>query len=482
MSFPLRLRLVGAALAPLGLALFLAPPGCGGDDAVDNNGDDLDATTPGPDAARGEGGAVDGGCSGLSCQQVTCPPGQSTTVSGDVLDPAGKVALYNVAVYVPNGPVAPIVSGATCDFVCGGVPSASAIVSTFTDVNGHFVLRDVPVGTDIPLVVQVGKWRRKLTVPTVAKCVDTPLPDKTQTRLPRNQAEGDIPLIAVATGAADAVECFLRRVGIDDAEFTPAGGTGRVHLYAGSGGTSAFAKPDGGPDSGVDAAAIDAGTFAPATPFWSDVAALRKYDQLLLGCEGAAHPETKPTIAVQAVFDYLAGGGRVFAWHYHHYWFSSGPAPFPQVGTWGDFAQPPDPATATIDVSTAKGKALSDWLMATGATTVPGTLLIKSPRANITAVDPTKALALVTLAANDAGPEAGVVDAGPKTAFEVTFQTPLTVPEAERCGRVDYSDLHVAAAGEVPGPAFPTECRAGDLSPQEKAIEFLLFDARTCVK
>jgi hypothetical protein len=472
-----RLRIVTAAAAPVAIGLLLAPiapAGCGGDDTANVNGD-LDATTEGPDAAH-EGGTppVDGGCVGLACQQVICPPGQSTTVSGDVFDPAGKVALYNIAVYVPNGPLPPIPTGATCDFVCGGVPFVSALASTFTDAKGHFVLRDVPVGADIPLVIQVGKWRRQITVPTVAKCVDTPLADRNQTRLPKNHLEGDIPLIAVTTGQADAVECFLRRVGIDDSEFTPGGGNGRVHLYTGFQGTSRLA----GPDAGADAGPGDGGAFTGAMPFWSDVTALRKYDQVLLGCEGAAHPETKGGPAVQAVFDYLGGGGRVFAWHFHHYWFSNGPAPFPQIGAWGDYATPPDPTTGTIDTTTAKGKALSDWLVAVDASAPPGSLVIKAPRANIVGVDPTKATTLVTLA-KDAG--AGV-DAGPQTAFELSFQTPLTVPEAERCGRVDYSDLHVNGIGEIPGAPFPTECKATDLSPQEKAIEFLLFDARTCVK
>ena len=196
--------------------------------------------------------------------------------------------------------------------------SASArlvrIATAITDAAGHFKLDNVPVGNDIPLVIQVGKWRRQLKVPTVAQCVDTPLAEA-DIRLPKKKAEGDLPQMAITTGGADVMECLLRKIGVDDSEFTMPDAPGRVHFYAGS--------PGGASTTHQFAAANGGGTFPGATAFWSDKANLLKYDIVILSCEGDTYPAEKPDAALKAMYDYANAGGRLFASHWHRFWFNT---------------------------------------------------------------------------------------------------------------------------------------------------------------
>ncbi len=169
----------------------------------------------------GDAGTSGGACGGdgWSCKIAVCDGGARTTVTAKVYDPAGMVPLYDVAVYVPNANLDPITTGPTCDN-CATPTSGEPVVSTLTDATGTFVLTDAPVGTNVPLVIQIGKWRRQIALSQVLPCQDNPFDDPTLFRLPRTQSEGNLPKIALATGGADTLECLLRRMGIADSEFT----------------------------------------------------------------------------------------------------------------------------------------------------------------------------------------------------------------------------------------------------------------------
>lgn len=405
--------------------------------------------------AFGEGGLTDGAppCKGLECQQVACAGGTTTTLTGMVYDPAGKVPLYNVVVYVPNAPVDPIKTGASCDR-CGTL-SGEPIVSTLTDPAGKFTLKNVPAGKDIPLVIQIGKWRRQLTVPSVGACVETSLTDPQVTRLPRNQAEGDIPQMAIATGNADPFECLLVKMGLDTAEFTPDTGTGRVHYYR---------------ENGVD--------MSPASPvastLYSDATKMKQYDMIFLPCEGSEHD--RPDAVDQNLIDYTTIGGRLFTTHFGYSWLYQGAAPFPATGQWqpGQSDKFSVTLSATINQSFPKGAAFAQWLVNVGASTTLGTMGINEGRHDLNAPNNPPSTAWVT---TDQMP------APNNTAtMHITFNTPIGVPDDQVCGRVVYSDFHVSASALSGQKTFPASCKTGDLTAQEKALEFMLFDLSSCVQ
>jgi hypothetical protein len=431
------------------------------------------------------GGAVaapgTGPCVNLSCQQTTCrfgacvqsacPGGEKTTIRGKVFDPAGRVPLYNVLVYVPNAPLDPISTGPSCDR-CDTPISGKPIASALTDTQGAFLLDNVPVGSDIPLVIQVGKWRREIKVPRTQACGETVLEDPNLMRLPRNRDEGNIPKIALTTGGADNLECLLRKIGISDSEFTPESGAGRVNFFAG--------LPDPVPNpifpfpqtaaTKAYAPTLNGGaSFTPAKTFWDDAAAFDRYDVVILSCEGAQYPESKGLPAREALVAYSNKGGRIFASHWHNYWLQSGPAPWPQVATFGMGTQPNN-FVGQVDRSFPKGNALADWLMNVGATTMPGLLPIQEAKRTVTAIDPMLATAWIR------SPMGGL----PGVQY-FTFNTPAGMPADKQCGRVVFTDIHVSA-GDNTGMPFPNACTSGELTPQEKALEFILFDLSSCVQ
>jgi hypothetical protein len=445
----------------------------------------------GSNGADGSGTSGDGGpCTGLQCQQVTCPSGGKTTVTGTVHDPAGKVALYNVVVYVPEDrtPLPPIPTGASCDR-CGGTLPGRAVAATLTDVTGHFTLENVPVGSDIPLVIQVGKWRRQLKIPgNVEACKETPITDADLTRLPRSQSEGDLPRIALTTGGADPLECLLRKIGIADTEFTPETGKGRVNLYAGSDAVTVVNGMTYVQGRATNSYAAG-GSFTAAQTLWSDESKLKNYDMVLLACEGqyTRVPETKPQAALDAMYAFASEGGRIFASHYHDYWFAKGPHDFPSTASWLLNTCGTDPQTCgpvdqspgyhenvSVDTGFPKGNALADWLVNVKASTTRGVVDISQPRTTVTA---TTAASQRWLYGHFGAPASDSVQ-------YLTFNTPVAAADADKCGRAVYSDLHVSsqANGDKVGQPFPSGCIATELSAQEKVLEFMLFDLSSCIQ
>jgi hypothetical protein len=446
----------------------------------------------------GSGGGGGGGGSGPACPSglmcnVECSGKTTTTVSGTVYDPALRNPLYNINVYVPAVPLKPLPAGVptgadACS--CGALYESGAIANTATAVDGTFTLSNVPVGSSVPLVIQVGKWRRQYNI-DVKPCQDNAQPDKSLA-LPNAVAPGDtitnMPDIAVSTGEADTLECLMIRIGLPTAEYVAGTGTGgHVHVFAGG------EKGFGGGNVGHAETPGMTGAPPSSTSLWASQAQLMPFDILLLSCEGAETYDANPA-ALEA---YLNAGGRAFASHFHYAWFS-GPIESKQsytaptdwgnnLATWSyDLGMDGDNDIGgiideTLNGSTmpfAKGIALDQWLgvvSALGQGGVPSTeLSIYDPRYNAV-VGTTNTPSQPWITADAKSGHSGAT-------MYFSFDTPVGAPSSELCGRAVFSDLHVAGdPSTTDSMSPPNGCDMGDLSPQEKALEFMLFDLSSCV-
>ncbi len=434
----------------------------------------------------GDGALQDGPgpCSNLQCKGATCTTGP-TSITGTVYDPAGNLPLYNVYVYIPNTTPQPITAGSPTCTQCEAPASGNPVIGASTDANGKFTIQkgpsdpwDVPVGSNIPLVIQVGKWRKQLVIPQVQGCAANDLDTvfnsgsgtARQLRLPAKSSEGDMPLMAFTSGC-DPAECFLRHLGIDDSEFVPpTSPTGHVHFYTSW----------DGPTGGQAASSVSGGNQPSDTyNWWSSSTNLLKYDIIFNACECV--PNDRGATAYGAMHGYLNSGGRLFTTHFYYNWFASptGPADFNGVAAWN-----PGGATSGanyyVDTSFPKGQAYGQWLVANGVATGSGAntqIALTDTRNDIDQSGP-PAYAGSTRWIYDANSAGG----NPYGSEYISFNTPVGQPVTSQCGRAVFSDVHLS--GTSNDSTFPSECSGQSSSYEinEKALEFLFFDLSSCVQ
>ena len=85
---------------------------------------------------------------------------------------------------------------------------------------------------NVPLVIQIGKWRRQIKIPNVAACEDHALDPVDDAAAEESRCEGDMPKIAISTGGADALECLAAQARHrSDARSRRRAGGGHIHMY-----------------------------------------------------------------------------------------------------------------------------------------------------------------------------------------------------------------------------------------------------------
>jgi hypothetical protein len=429
-------------------------------------GGDLTATPARP-------GCTDGS---LRCRKPDCPADSSpstTSVSGIVHDPSGRVPLYNAVVYVvEEKELMPLGQRAQCESCSAHFPKA-ALALDLTKADGSFKVVNMPAGDNVPLVIQLGKWRRLVRLKHVAPCANTVL-DAELTRLPRNSSEGDLPKIAVTTGGSDALECLVKKLGVDSSEFSAIDGLGRVRLFAGYGAAKEM-QSDG-----------QLVPLEPAEELWKSSDRMLDYDMLLMSCEGndnvfnppddedfPADALPRPPAMHLEVRKYADLGGRIFGSHWHHRWINSDGStpddPYPEVAKFAESAMDIGDVTVKVDSTFPKGSAFRDWLVNVGASTTPGELPVVKAEHSVDAV--VEPLAQRWIYGDD-----------PQMVQYFSFTTPVGVSE---CGRMVFSDVHVTfGGGDAAKLPFPERCGVSDteLTPQEKALAFMIFDLSSCIQ
>jgi hypothetical protein len=439
--------------------------------------------------------ATGGGQSNCDGGECACASDNTTTIEGYVFDPAGKNPLYNVSVYVPD-PASPLPNLDTVPLACGCTqlfPAKVRAMSAPTDATGHFKITCAPSGM-VSLVVQTGKWRRQYD--GIAVSANRPN-TVANLRLPANSSEGSLPNIAIATGASDSFECLPLRLGVSASEYVVGSAVGgHIHIY-----------------TGYRGAALAAGSVEAYLGLWDQPAHLNEHDVVILSCEGQETTGGTPGAPLNAanqssLMSYANAGGRVFASHFQYAWFSSGPfaTGANSIATWTTGAQHIDDTRAfPADIDTTlvagasfpAGSALAQWLNLVGALTA-NQLPIWFARNNVQALLRPPSTEWIHL-------DPSVLQAPSATQY-FSVDTPIGAGDGAVCGRVVYSDLHVSGGPGMNAPGVPpdypnlpgqgagrgrggaaqfgivpTQCAAHPLTPQEEALEFMLFDLSSCL-
>ena len=352
------------------------------------------------------------------------------------------------------------------------IASGKPIATTVSDSQGTFKIINVPAGSNIPLVFQLGKWRREIILPTVTACQDNPITDANLTRLPRNRQEGELPRIAVTTGVCDQVGCLLPRLGIDLAELGVAGDDKAVAFYqqVGVPDPSTTAKPPPDP--------FGPPNMRKSTELWNDEAELGRYDMTLLSSECGKALYNKSDAAFAAMTNYLAKGGRILSTDLSYVWLRYSPDPalaavgVPNLGGPGD-------SPMILDTSFPKAKALADWMKFVDPAVTYGQISSDRIFNNVESVMPTSARTWASSPTTWKPCQSGPC---PRI---ITVNTPVGVPASNQCGRalhLDFQVTNIVTSSNEPGATFPQNCGAADLGKNEEIAAFLFFDLASCIQ
>ena len=352
-------------------------------------------------------------------------------------------------------------------------------------LTGNFTLTNVPDGTNIPLVVQIGKWRKEIIIPTVTPCSDNAR--RARSRCPRTCSDGlyaSMPNIAVSTGGADTLECLLTRVGVDEGDVH--GRPERRPACTSSRAPAATPRRGSRPSPAV-------ALGQPGRPH-----ALRHRDALVRGLADDRRQRDdrrrtwrrtsrrRPRVRASTITTRSSPGQQ-----------RDGPAypQFPNIANWTNLGlagndspvqqrhhgRHPDDAPERQAVP--RGRALKSWLGNVGALNAGGEIVVPAANARDTALVRRRNVATPWVQTGS-GVDARRARSTSRGTCRSTRPSPTRASPSTAGARLQrHARLGIGRATTRPAASpCPAGCDAAStLSPDEDAIEFILFDLSSCV-
>jgi len=451
------LTMLGVSVGLLGAASLAGLAGCKSD---------------GP-GGGGDGGGPDlAGCIGSACNpQDNCANGTPTTIVGNVFAPNGLDPVPQVSVWVPTGAVPPAKTGLSCDLCAQGSPPGS-LASTLTRSDGFFSITGVPAGDDVTIIAELGRFRRVTHMKVVA-CTQNIVPADPSAhglRLPPKDAafaaEDTAPHVAVATGDFDQIECVLKRMGFE-----------QFDLYN-----------DRDPGAALPA------TIGEFAALLADPVKMAMYNIIIVNCTKAQFEDALTPAALTNLEAYVGTGGRLYATDWAYDVINQVPefAPF-MCFVPGGVDGPAPTATCSASPGTPKA-AHSTTAYDTGAQIVDPDLLdwiMQIPGALVNGQVPIQFnFVVINQVVSDMTHSSKIYAKG-------LAEDPMALPmfskgvrpltatfDYKQCGRVHYSTYNTEPSDVVmdtPAARYPMCGMRTDFNPQERILEYLIFEVAQCI-
>jgi hypothetical protein len=411
-----------------------------------------EGTFPGSDGG-GTGVTYDGygpteGGGGFN--QPQCP-GQETTLSGKVFAPNGQDPVPGATVFIPASEPEIFPPAVRCE-VCGHLGTESNLWFDTSTFDGSFTLTGVCPGT-WPLVFQNGRFRRLVRVTVPASSTLQIPPD--QSRLPRRDKEFEqadaIPRIAVATGDYDKMECVL---GLLDGQFD---------LYEG-----AFLRKS-------------PKTLPAFSTLVKDLDKMKSYNVIFINCTNNTFENLLQDAQVRKnLSDYVTAGGRLYVTDWSYDWIERTES-FSGFIDFEPGSSDSTPETLNAAALGANGLKIQAKIMDSQMAKWLGLF----PGAISNGLSPIEHFLVDWVIMFKLGPETKEWVKGQVKSQDgaISGERPLTVTfNFQNCGKILFTSYHTEGReNELLPDAFPAYCGAS-FSPQDRILEYLIFDIASCIK